>query len=231
MDGESGAKMAVKKDKPDQEQSLSPSAMRRMREKEQRYETLLRAAEYLFVHRGYHETSVENIADRAEVSVGTVYFYFKNKEELLLKLFSEGVHTLRVILGQAFLKAKKPEEGFQAAGIAFFDEFCKKHPGKVAIVFKEAVGQSRLLEEARRVMLQKLTDDVYAALLIVSKALGIVYSNPRTAQVVAVGILGIYERVAYQYLMWADDHDKKDLGTIGRDAVNFIMGGLSKFKA
>lgn len=223
--------MTSKNDKIRSEQSLSPSAVRRMREKEQRYETLLRAAEHLFVHKGYHETSVENIADRAEVSVGTVYFYFKNKEELLLKLFSEGVYTLRAILGQAFMQADKPEKGFEAAGIAFFDEFCIKHPGKVAIVFKEAVGQSRLLEEARRTMLRKLTDDVYTALLTVSESLGIVYNNPRTAQVVAVGILGIYERVAYQYLMWADEHDKNELGTIGRDAVNFIMGGLSEFKA
>ena len=223
--------MAVKKEEQDREPSLSPSAMRRLREKEQRYETLLRAAEYLFVHKGYHETSVENIADRAEVSVGTVYLYFKNKEELLLKLFSEGVHTLRVILGKAFMKAEKPEDGFRAAGIAFFDVFCKKHPGKVAIVFKEAVGQSQLLEEARRVVLQKLTDDVYNALLAVSESLGIVYTNPRTAKVVAVGILGIYERVAYQYLMWSDEHDKKELSTIGRDAVDFIMGGLGEFKA
>lgn len=223
--------MANKNDKIKNEQSLSPSAVRRLREKEQRYETLLRAAEHLFVHRGYHETSVENIADRAEVSVGTVYFYFKNKEELLMKLFSEGVYTLRVVLGQAFLKAERPEKGFEAAGIAFFDEFCIKHPGKVAILFKEAVGQSQLLEEARRTMLKKLTDDVFTALMTVSESMGIVYKNPRTAQVVAVGILGIYERVAYQYLMWADEHDKNELSTIGRDAVNFIMGGLSEFKA
>ena len=222
--------MASKNSKLQKEQSLSPSAVRRMREKEQRYETLLRAAEHLFVSQGYHQTSVENIADRAEVSVGTVYFYFKNKEELLLKLFSEGVHTLRVILGQAFLKAEKPEKGFEAAGIAFFDEFCIKHPGKVAILFKESVGQSGLLEEARRTMLKKLTDDVYTALLAVSEAMGIVYRNPHSAQVVAVGILGIYERVAYQYLMWADVHDKNELGTVGRDAVAFIMGGLNQFK-
>lgn len=222
--------MANKSEKNSNEQPLSPSAIRRMREKEQRYETLLRAAEHLFVKQGYHETSVENIADRAEVSVGTVYFYFKNKEELLMKLFSEGVYTLRVTLGQAFLKAEKPEKGFEAAGIAFFDEFCTRHPGMVAILFKEAVGQSRLLEEARRTMLRKLTDDVYTALLTVSESMGIVYESPQTPQVVAVGILGIYERVAYQYLMWADEPDKKELGTIGRDAVNFIMGGLNQFR-
>ena len=45
-----------------------------------------------------------------------------------------------------------------------------------------------------------------------------------------MGILGIYERVAYQYLMWTDDKDTEDLSSIGRDAVDFIMGGLSQFR-
>lgn len=210
---------------------LSPSAKRRLREKEQRYRTLLDAAEQLFVTQGYHQTSVEAIAERAEVSVGTVYFYFKNKEELLVRLFSEGVYTLRMILGKAYVSADQPEDGFRAAGIAFYDEFCVQHPGKVAIVFKETVGQSQALEEARRTMLKKLNDDVYNALLRVSESLGLAYKTPRSAQVIAVGILGIYERVAYQYLMWTDDSTALDMGSIGRDAVDFIMGGLTQFKA
>lgn len=211
--------------------ALSPSAKRRMREKEQRHETILRAAEHLFIKQGYHCTSVENIADRAEVSVGTVYFYFKNKEDILLQLFSEGVRTLRHILGKAFREADTPEAGFEAAGIAFYEEFCIKHSEKVAFVFKESVGQSRVLEESRRTMLKKLTEDVHTALLAVSESLGLSFKSSRSARVVTVGILGIYERVAYQYLMWADDIAPEELSTIGRDAVDFIMGGLSQFKA
>jgi hypothetical protein len=135
-----------------------------------------------------------------------------------------------VILGRAYASGNKPEDGFRAAGIAFYDDFCVNHPAKVAIVFKEAVGQSQALEEARRTMLKKLNDDVYSALLVVSESLGLTYKTPRSAQVIAVGILGIYERVAYQYLMWADDSDPAALGAIGRDAVDFIMGGLTQFK-
>lgn len=222
--------MGEHRDERVSDKDLSPSARRRQREKEQRYRTLLDAAEHLFVTQGYHQTSVEAIAERAEVSVGTVYFYFKNKEDLLVRLFSEGVYTLRVILGRAYASGKRPEDGFRAAGIAFYDDFCVNHPAKVAIVFKEAVGQSQALEEARRTMLKKLNDDVYSALLVVSESLGLTYKTPRSAQVIAVGILGIYERVAYQYLMWADDSDPAALGAIGRDAVDFIMGGLTQFK-
>ncbi|MDY6903662.1 MAG: TetR/AcrR family transcriptional regulator [Thermodesulfobacteriota bacterium] len=210
--------------------ALSPSARRRMREKEERHETILRAAEHLFVTQGYHHTSVENVADRAEVSVGTVYFYFKNKEDILLQLFSEGVHALRAVLGRAFQEADTPEAGFEAAGLAFFEVFCIDHPEKVAIVFKESVGQSRMLEAARRDTLEKLTRDVHTALMAVSEYRGLSFKNSHSARVVTVGILGIYQRVAYQYLMWADNDAPGELATIGRDAVDFIMGGLSQFK-
>jgi AcrR family transcriptional regulator len=205
---------------------LSKSALRRIREKEIRYETILRAAEELFVNNGYHHTSVENIAEKVEVSIGTVYFYFKNKEALLIKLFAEGVYHLRLTLGTAFLNAQNPYKGFEAAGMAFFEKFCVEHPEKVVILFKETVGQSRSLEEKRKEILKKLTEDVNTALKKVGESTGIHYKNEHSSRVIAVGILGIYERVAYQYLMWADDTDKTELTKIGRDAVDFIMGGV-----
>jgi len=57
--------------------------------KEQReasVEGLLAAALSLFVTRGYRHTSVEQIADAAGLTKGAVYFYFRNKEALLLAL-------------------------------------------------------------------------------------------------------------------------------------------------
>ncbi len=58
----------------DQEIIPSRSALRRLREKEQKYNTILKAAETLFAQKGYHQTSIEEIADLAEVSTGAVYF-------------------------------------------------------------------------------------------------------------------------------------------------------------
>ena len=79
-------------------------SMRRLREKENRCNTILKAAETLFARKGYHQTSIEEIADLAEVSTGSVYFYFKNKEELLIKLMQEIGHDLRKSMGEEFQK-------------------------------------------------------------------------------------------------------------------------------
>jgi hypothetical protein len=40
----------------------------------------------------------------------------------------------------------------------------------------------------------------------------------------AASILGMFERLAYHYLIWQDRQE--DLDAVGRDAVDFIVGGV-----
>lgn len=51
--------------------------------KKQAKETIIESASQLFFDSGYHETSMEDIAKRVGVTKGTLYLYFKNKEDLL----------------------------------------------------------------------------------------------------------------------------------------------------
>ena len=53
------------------------------RRKEARPEEIIDAALELFVERGYAATRLDDVAARAGVSKGTLYLYFKNKEELI----------------------------------------------------------------------------------------------------------------------------------------------------
>jgi AcrR family transcriptional regulator len=50
---------------------------------------LLRAAEELFTRRGYAETGVSDVAERARVGVGTLYHHFPDKRSLLLELIDD----------------------------------------------------------------------------------------------------------------------------------------------
>lgn len=48
---------------------------------QERYEQLLTAAAEEFATRGYHQTTVKDIVERAGVATGTFYLYFANKEQ------------------------------------------------------------------------------------------------------------------------------------------------------
>lgn len=64
---------------------------RRERELSLRKEIILEAAEEVFAAKGYYEAAVEEIASRAEISVGTLYNLFDNKEALYLTLIEQRV--------------------------------------------------------------------------------------------------------------------------------------------
>jgi len=52
-----------------------------------KYRDILEAAVKTFSRTGYHRTRVADIAREAGVADGTVYLYFKNKEDILVSLF------------------------------------------------------------------------------------------------------------------------------------------------
>ena len=67
---------------------------RRSREKELRKKQILDAARALLLKKGISSTSMNKIARDAELSVGTLYIYFKNKEDLYAELQEEGLNLL-----------------------------------------------------------------------------------------------------------------------------------------
>ncbi len=201
----------------------SRSALRRQREREHRLQTILDAAGSLFANEGYHRTGMERIADEAEVSVGTVYFYFLNKEDLLLKLLDRTGYELLNLMVTSFKDADGTLAGFENAGKVFFEEFCPQHPEKIALIFRESAGQSAEVEAHRKQIFDKLIKDLQNALASEADNLWS-FRSDLAFEVMAASILGMFERLAYQYLIWQDRTE--DLEAVGRDAVDFIVGGI-----
>ncbi len=59
---------------------------RKEREKERRRQQIIVAAKRVFSSKGFNKATMEDIAKEAELSPGTLYLYFKNKEELYASL-------------------------------------------------------------------------------------------------------------------------------------------------
>lgn len=73
-------------------------ATRKQREKEEMRELILDAARTLFLEKGYHQTSIRNIAEKIEYSPGTIYLYFKEKDEIFHALHEEGFRKLTSVM-------------------------------------------------------------------------------------------------------------------------------------
>lgn len=70
-------------------------AERKAREKEQRSNAIIDAAEQVFFSRGVEAATVDEVAEAAEVSKGTIYLYFSGKDDLMLAI---AVRALGIML-------------------------------------------------------------------------------------------------------------------------------------
>ncbi|MDB4865934.1 MAG: TetR/AcrR family transcriptional regulator [Cohnella sp.] len=62
--------------------------------KQEKYELILDAAQKVMAENGYHGSQVSRIAKEAGVADGTIYLYFKNKEDILISLFRDRLGEL-----------------------------------------------------------------------------------------------------------------------------------------
>ena len=86
----------------------------------EKYEAILNAATKVFAQYGYHQTQVTKIAKEAQVADGTIYLYFKSKEDILISLFDEKMGGL---LAAAEKGAGTAGCGKQAQNVNFYAVF------------------------------------------------------------------------------------------------------------
>lgn len=69
-----------------------------MKDKRPKYKKIIEAAVKVIAENGYHAAQVSKIAKQAGVADGTIYLYFKNKEDILISLFKEriSVHVEKI---------------------------------------------------------------------------------------------------------------------------------------
>jgi TetR/AcrR family transcriptional regulator len=99
---------------------------RKEREKEQRRQWIIDAAEKVIFSKGLAFATMDEIAAVAEFSKGALYLYFKNKEDLYLSIHARGARILREMFEKAASEHKKGIDQVLAIGYAYY-EYSKKY--------------------------------------------------------------------------------------------------------
>lgn len=102
-------------------------ASRKEREKEQRRNDILQAAEKLFFAWGYDSVTMDDIAKAVELNKATLYLYYKDKESLYFSIVLKGVRFLSEMVAENDSKAKTGFDRLWEIGHAYFS-FAKKYP-------------------------------------------------------------------------------------------------------
>lgn len=106
---------------------------RKEKEKQQRIDLILKAAEKVFSIKGMENATVNDVAAVAELGKGTLYLYFTSKDDILFALTHQAIEELYKEFQKAIAKPKKGMEKLRALGGAYMD-FCRKHPLKYQLI-------------------------------------------------------------------------------------------------
>jgi len=80
------------------------------RERADKHDKILEAAIAVFAEKGFHHARISDIAKRAGVADGTIYLYFRNKDDVLLSIFEEKMEMLTGGLRDALAPVEDPLE-------------------------------------------------------------------------------------------------------------------------
>lgn len=98
-----------------------------------RREKILRAAEKVFGTMGFADASITDITREADTAQGTLYIYFKGKEQVFSELVEEMGHLTREVIAQSVAGSNTRLEA-EKRGLKAFLEFVRQRPELYTIV-------------------------------------------------------------------------------------------------
>lgn len=170
--------------------------------------------------KGYHGTSLREVAERAGIRMSTLYYYFPSKQGLLLEIMSRTLKELTAAVRESLVTAQLEEPAAQlrlaiAAHVRFHAE---RH--EEAFV---ADSELRALDPGNREAVTALRDeheDVFANILRSAQRYQL-YRGP-DEQLAVNALLGMCSQVA----TWYRPDGRLTIDEIARSYSDLIIGGL-----
>ena len=105
---------------------------------------ILKSAAAAFRRRGYHGASVEQIADALHMTKGSLYYYFRNKEDILFACHQYSLDRLLELLDEVERSGVAPERKLRRLIVAFVHTILDELHGTALFLDLEALSPAHL---------------------------------------------------------------------------------------
>jgi len=207
---------------------MPPTSTRRRLTAEERREGILEAALSVFSQRGYHASSIDDIAREAGVSKALIYEHFASKQELYAELLERHAQQLFERLGRA-LEHVQVESGAArlAAGLDAFFAFVEERRAAWRILFRDvgdpetAAALDRLVAQVTAVVAALIAQDP-GARAVEEQAV-----HERAIGLLAQMLVGSVQSMAN----WWADHQEVPREQIVDTVMDYAWLGLERLSA
>jgi AcrR family transcriptional regulator len=180
---------------------------------------ILKSAANAFRTRGYHATSVDDIAQALRMTKGSLYYYFKNKEEILYVCHDHTLDLLLRTLKDIQARDQSPLDKLRAVIVSFVELMTEELHGTAAVTLdlnelspplrrKITAKRDRFDHAVRRIIRDGIEKGVFRRV------------DPKFA---TFAIMGSINWIPH----WFNPEGRADSRAIGEAFADFFVGGLS----
>jgi TetR/AcrR family transcriptional regulator len=184
---------------------------------------ILKSAAAAFRMRGYHATSVDDIAQTLRMTKGSLYYYFKNKEEILYVCHDHTLDLLLRALKDIQAGDESPQDKLRAVVVAFVMLMTEELHGTAAVTLdvkelspplrrKITAKRDRFDRAVRRIIRQGVDEGVFRSIDV---------------KFTTFAIMGGINWIPH----WFDPSGKADARAIGVAFADFFVAGLLRAPA
>ncbi|RMF35748.1 MAG: TetR/AcrR family transcriptional regulator [Alphaproteobacteria bacterium] len=176
-----------------------------------RRDQILRAAETVFGTMGYADASIADITREARTAQGTLYIYFRGKDEIFAELVAEMGRLTRDVIARAVAKCDGRLEA-ERRGLEAFLRFVAERPELY-----------RIVEEARFVAPAAYRDyftrfaRAYRQQLERAQRAGEI--RPGNCEVRAWALMGLAKALGERFVLWDRDTDIEEVVAVAFDMI------------
>ncbi len=199
---------------------LGDYVIRRRDNHNDKYHRILEAAIQVFAEQGFFQATVSQIAARAGVADGTIYLYFKNKEDILVHFFSYKTKQVFDRFRQEVNKADTAVDKLRNLIRIHLEEFQRNK--EMAVVYQAEIHQKSRLVEAQIREMAKMYFGIVTEIVEQGQIEGYVRKDLYVGLVKRF-ILGAVDEVINT---WLHSEDQYDLALMADPLVELFFKGI-----
>ena len=187
----------------------------------ERQSLILRNASEMFGARGYHNVSMEEVAEHAGISKALIYQHFDSKDQLYLAVLRQFQGEVRTMVLHSWGTAGTPEEKMWNGVLAFF-KFVDGNRMAWGVLYRDAVAIEGVIHRGMQVLRAEIAERVGLVLEQEMVAAGVSPNIMRNASASAHALVGACEALADYWL----DHPEESPITLATIAMNMSWLGF-----
>lgn len=187
-------------------------------------EQIRRAALAVFARRGFHGTTVEDIAQEAGIAKGTIYLYYTSKQEILIAIFRRYIDAMLDFVDGLLDSALSVSE-ILAEFVKRQIDMIREEPDLMRVLSRRSLlalsdGDERMLEFQRYLL------DRIATLLERGKKLG--EMRALDVRIASCAMLALQETLPLYLTVYADSLPKDALPRVTQQLAQFMWASIRK---